>query len=413
MAYGAIVFVGLGQDYVSFGVTAGLTALALGNLVSAFLGGVRIMCAGPYAMSSLMLSAAVTLLVSQGATGSPDENAARVVVLLFFIVLLAGALQTLFGLSKLGDLAKYIPYPVIAGLANAIAILIFVGQIRPMLGLEKEISLFDVGSVLAGFQPLTLLIGAITVGAILLGPKVIQKIPGAIVGIGVGTGLYYLLFALGYRDVLGPLIGSIPFSIPMPGFALEFASLIGDESFPSTLLSLLPLALGVAVVSSLRTLLAAVTLDNVTRSRSNTSRELVAQGCGNMVSALCGGVAVAGYSGQPLASYQNGGRSLRSRFVGGAFAFALHDGRPLESRAGREAGAPGPAQLQRRSRLGPGFARHGRDARGRHLRGGRNRHRRVGLLVRLQDEQTDDSLPLYGAGRSFDVRPQPRRVRSA
>ncbi len=323
MAYGAIVFAGLGHEYVSFGVTAGLTALALANLVGAFLGGVRIMCTGPYAMSSLMLSSAVAVLVAKETEGSPEEIAARVVVLLFLIVFLAGLFQALFGLSKLGELAKYIPYPVIAGLANAIAVLIFVGQIRPMMGLDKAISLLDRDAILAGFQPLTLLTGMVTVAAIMLGPRVVRKVPGAVFGIGVGTGLYYVLAAMGYRDSLGLLIGSIPFSIPTPAFAGEFASLIGDGGVFTTVLYLLPPALGVAVVNSLRTLLGAVTIDNVTRERSNTSRELVAQGCGNMVNALCGGVAVAGYSGQPLASYQNGGRTLRSRFVVGVFALSV------------------------------------------------------------------------------------------
>ncbi len=323
MAYGALVFVGLGHEYLSFGVVSGLTALALANLVSAFLGGVPIMSTGPYAMSSLMLSSAVALLAAQNTAGSPAETATRVVVLLFFVVFLAGVFQALFGFSKLGNLAKYIPYPVIAGLANAIAVLIFIGQIRPMAGLGKETSFLDPGSVLAGFQPLTLLTGVVTIATIMLGPRVTRKIPGSALGIGVGTGVYYALALAGYRDSLGPLIGSIPFSIPKPGFALDFVSLLGDRSFFSTTASLLPLALGVAVVTSLRTLLGAVTIDNVTRGRSDTSKELVAQGCGNMVNALFGGVAVAGYSGQPLASYQNGGRTLRSRFVVGAFALSV------------------------------------------------------------------------------------------
>ncbi|MDH3402788.1 MAG: SulP family inorganic anion transporter [Acidobacteriota bacterium] len=323
MAYGAIVFVGLGPEYVSFGVIAGLTALALANLVGAFLGGVSIMSTGPYAMSSLMLSSAVALLVSQTTTGSPEEIVGRVLVLLFFIVFLAGAFQAVFGLSKFGDLAKYIPYPVVAGLANAIAILIFLGQIRPLAGLAKETSLFDLTAVRDGFQPLTLLTGVVTAAAIMLGPKLVRTIPGPAFGIGIGTGLYWALAVAGYRDSLGPLIGSIPFSIPKPGFGLEFVSLLGETGFFSTVVALVPLALGVAVVSSLRTLLGAVTIDNVTYGRSNTSKELVAQGCGNMVNALFGGVAVAGYSGQPLASYQNGGRTLRSRFVVGAFALSV------------------------------------------------------------------------------------------
>ena len=138
MAFGAVVFAGLGREYLSFGVVAGLTALALANLVGAFSGGVRIMTTGPYAVSSLMLSSAVGLLVAEDAAGTSAETAARVVSLLFFIVFLAGLFQALFGLSKLGTLAKYIAYPVIAGMANAIAVLIVLGQIRPMAGLAEE-----------------------------------------------------------------------------------------------------------------------------------------------------------------------------------------------------------------------------------------------------------------------------------
>ncbi|MBC8508556.1 MAG: hypothetical protein H8D34_27170 [Chloroflexi bacterium] len=135
MAYGALAVAPLGLEYAPLGSAAGLIALAFSNLGAFLFSGVRIMINGPYAMTSLMLASALAI-ISEEIT----SDAATALVFLFLIVFLTGLLQALFGFLKLGSLAKYIPYPVIAGLSNGTAILIFFNQLYPLLGLDNSAS---------------------------------------------------------------------------------------------------------------------------------------------------------------------------------------------------------------------------------------------------------------------------------
>ena len=176
LAYGTIVFAPLGPDYVGLGVVAGLIALCFSNLGAAASGGVRVMNNGPYSLSSLMLASSITII----ARNVSNANVTTVIGLLLFIVFLCGLFQIVFGLLKFGELVKYIPYPVTSGLLNGTAILIFLGQIRPMLGLSGKNSLLDFGSI----QPFTFLVGLVTVLAVQCGSKLTRKIPAPFLGIG-------------------------------------------------------------------------------------------------------------------------------------------------------------------------------------------------------------------------------------
>ena len=323
MAFGAIVFAPLGQSWIPFGVVSGLTALAITNLVAAGLGGVRVMSIGPYALASLMLASTMALIMRNDAvmqSGRPEETA---VAFLLGVILLAGVLQLLFGALKIGSLGKYIPQPVVAGLMNGIAILIWLGQIRPLMGLEPKTPLLSWQSVSAGFQPLTLIVGGLTFLSIVVAKRLRSPVPPAFVGIGIGTAIYYGVSAAGFGGSLGPLIGEIPLGVPLPRYVPDLLSVFSDPQLLSAFFSFAPAALAIAVVISLRTLLGALTIDTVTQERSNTNRELSAQGIANAVGALFGGVSVAGYSGQPIANWQSGGRTRRSRVVVGLFALAV------------------------------------------------------------------------------------------
>ena len=315
MAYGAIVFAPLGEKYVSVGAMAGLLALCFSNLGAACCRGVKVMNSGPYSLTSLMLASAVAIIAEKAAGGDP----ALVLGLLFLIVFMSGLFQVMFGILKVGELVKYIPYPVTSGLLNGTAILIFLGQIRPMLGLSKESAFGD----FAAAQPLTLGVGLITAGTIWLGPKLIRKVPPPFLGIATGTAAYYGLLAAGYGSALGPMVGDIPMRIPIPAYAAKFWQLGLSPGFFETLAELIPLALGIAVVASLQSLVASVAADDLMGERSDTNRELIGQGVGNMVSSLFGGIASAGSQSRAMANYEYGGRTALSRVASGAFALAV------------------------------------------------------------------------------------------
>ena len=213
MAYGAIVFAPLGPEYIAMGVVAGLIALCFSNLFAAGCGGVGVMISGPYSMTSLMMASAVMIIVGK----LPDQNVNTVLGLLFFMLFISGLFQVLFGLLKIGEVVKYIPYPVTSGLLNGTAILILLSQIGPILGIPGEILPLDVD----GIQPLTLLVGLITAMVIWYGPRFTRKIPAPFLGIGAGTLVYYVLSFTGFSKNLGLTICAIPFTVPTPKYAVD------------------------------------------------------------------------------------------------------------------------------------------------------------------------------------------------
>lgn len=315
MAYGTIVFAPLGPEYITIGIVAALIALCTSNLCAAGCGGVRVMNNGPYSMTSLMIASALTIIASK----IPDQNVNTILGLLFLMIFISGLFQVMFGLLKVGELVKYIPYPVISGLLNGTAILILLSQVRPMLGIPYRHLPINFHRI----QPLTLFVGFVTAIAIWLGPKLTKKIPAPFLGIGTGTLVYYILSFGGFRENLGPTIGAIPFTIPTPKYAIDFLNLFFSKPFFDIATELIWLAMGIAIVASLQSLIAAVSTDNLLRESSNTNRELIGQGLGNIVSALFGGIVSAGSQARAMANISYGGRSANSRLASGIFALAV------------------------------------------------------------------------------------------
>ena len=315
MAYGTMIFAPLGPEYIAFGVVAGLVALCFSNLSAAGFGGVRVMINGPYSMTTLMIASAVAIIAGK----LPNNDVDTIIGLIFLLVLLCGLFQVLFGLLKVGELVKYIPYPVISGLLNGTAILILIGQFEPIFGIPVKALQFNIERI----QPLTFLIGLVTAISIWYGPRYIRKIPAPFIGMGVGTFVFYVLSMAGFRKDLGPTIGVIPFTIPTPKYAIEFLSLIFSESFLKIYFDLTWLAMGIAIVASLQSLIATVSVDNFLKESSNTNKELIGQGLGNIVSALFGGIVSAGSQSRAMANFSYGGRTANSRLASGLFALAV------------------------------------------------------------------------------------------
>ena len=193
--------------------------------------------------------------------------------------LIAGILQIVYGIIKSGRFISFIPYPVIVGFTNGIAILIF----------SQQIPLFADGP----------LVGLLTIVTIAAAPLVHRTIPRALAGLIVGTTVAVYLYPhvslLRYGLVFDPpglilrdalrMIGEIPrtFSAPhLPSF--DWA----------TWSRLFPAGLTISLLGALETLLASVVADSVTGDRHNSNRELIGQGIANFTAGLFGGIAGTG-----------------------------------------------------------------------------------------------------------------------
>ncbi|HET7777919.1 MAG TPA: SulP family inorganic anion transporter, partial [Rudaea sp.] len=291
MGYGMLALAPLGPDYVGHGVLAGLYACVCGGLTSLLLGARTTMIYAPRSLITFLIGSLVLQTLVLSAHESLGRlDAASLLALVFALIFLAGFMQVIFGLMRLGDFVKYLPAPVLAGFQNAAAVLIFASQINIMLGVKPGVPLADIGRIAALAQPLTLLVGVLTCVVTLNGAKLSKRIPPSILGFLVGISAYYLLVAFGFGAQLGPAIGRIPWEIPSPHFVAQFVPLLLDPALTSFLPLLLTAAASLAIVASLDAMLCARLVESDSGRRFNGNRELMRLGVGNMVSAAFGGI---------------------------------------------------------------------------------------------------------------------------
>ncbi|MDR1747756.1 MAG: STAS domain-containing protein [Spirochaetaceae bacterium] len=250
------------------------TAIFAGFLIS-FLGGSRYQIGGPTGAFVVIIFG---VIAQHGMTG------------LMLATILAGIMLVVMGLTGIGVFIKFIPYPVTTGFTTGIGLLIFSQQIKDFFGLPivhsspdfirkwmEYIRFFPL------FDPSTLATGAGTIAVILLVRKFFPRIPGAVAGVVTAT-VICALFSLPL-DTVGSRFGGIPSSLPVPAFPSFIWRLVRE---------VLPDAFTLAFLAAIESLLSAVVADGMTGDRHNANMELVAQGVGNIASALFGGIPATG-----------------------------------------------------------------------------------------------------------------------
>jgi len=214
-------------------------------------------------------------------------------------VLLGGMVMILFGLLRLGKLVRLVPYPVMLGFVNGLAIVIALAQLEH----------FKQGEHWLSGSPLYLMIGlvALTMLVVYVLPKLTRAVPPALVAI-LGVGLLVYLLDLPTRTLgdMAHIAGGLPvLALPDVPWNLETLKIIA------------PYALLMAMVGLLETLLTLNLTDEITESRGYPDRECVALGAANMVSGLCGGMGGCAMIGQTVINLSSNGRGRLSGVVAG------------------------------------------------------------------------------------------------
>ena len=311
--FGMIAFAPLGPQYVPQGILAGIYSSVFVGFLASLGGGTPAMISGSRAPITLVFAAVISQLFASGRFElSQPEMVMLVLTFSFLVVFCSGLIQLLLGLLRFGSLIKFVPYPVVAGFMNGSAVLILIGQIWNFLGVPKKASLSLLWGSLHEVRPLTILISSVTALIMWHGHRITKRVHGSILGLAAGFALYYALQGLGLSSHLGPTIGHIPTDLPRPDYLLRFIGIVTDPSRLEIMLSLLPAAFSIAVLGSTDSLLTSLTMQSLTNVRSETNRELVGQGLGNMAAAAFGGIAAAGTLGRSFVNFQAGGRTRLS-----------------------------------------------------------------------------------------------------
>ena len=270
------------------------TAIVAGFVIS-MLGGSRVQIAGPTAAFATIVAG---IVAENGFSG------------LVLATLIAGVLLILMGVLKLGSLIRFIPHTITTGFTTGIAVTLIIGQIKDFLGItfvnspiETIEKLEELAHQFHTFNYEALIIGAVSLAVLIIFPKFIKKIPPSIFAILISAVLVKVF------DMNVNTIGSlytISSSLPVPS--------IPSFSF-DTVKAIIPDAFTIAVLAAVESLLSCVVADGMTGNRHNSNTELIAQGAGNIASALFGGIPATGAIARTAANIKNGGRTPVSGMV--------------------------------------------------------------------------------------------------
>ncbi len=281
---------------LAFGIASGVTpaqglyTAIVGGFVVSLLGGSRVQIGGPTGAFVVIVYG----IIQQYGPGG-----------LTLCTLMAGVILIVMGLSRMGSMIKFIPYPVITGFTSGIAVTIFSSQIKDLFGLRMGAIPVDFlakwQSFYAASSTITWEAGGLAAFTLLilgLWPKITHKVPGPIVALVSATIIAKLLHLP--VETIGTRFGGLPSGLPRP--------VIPDIPWHQ-LPALIRPATTVALLASIESLLSAVVADGMIGGRHRSNMELIAQGVANLASPLFGGIPVTGAIARTATNIKSGGRT--------------------------------------------------------------------------------------------------------
>lgn len=266
------------------------TAIVAGFLIS-FFGGSRVQIAGPTAAFATIVAG---IVAKNGMDG------------LIVATLIAGIILIIMGICRLGSLIKFIPYTITTGFTAGIAVTIVIGQLKDFMGLTYAPGTVTIETMekvkavirfLPTINPMAVLVGMVSLAILIVWPFISKKIPGSLIA--VIAGILMVRFLKLNVNTIGDLY---TISSALPAFHIPHITL-------ETIRSEFSDGLTIAILAAIESLLSCVVADSMINSRHRSNMELVAQGIGNIGSALFGGIPATGAIARTAANIKNGGRT--------------------------------------------------------------------------------------------------------
>lgn len=273
------------------GPEAGIfTAIVAGFVISA-LGGSSVQIAGPTAAFATIVAG---IVAHDGMDG------------LIVATILAGIFLILMGLCHFGTLIKFIPFTITTGFTSGIAVTIVIGQLKDFFGLTypngvkpiETVEKFE--AVINNFSTINVdavIVGGVSLAILIIAPYIFKRIPGSLLAVIAGI----------------LMVQFLPLKVNTIGNLYTISNALPILHFPSLSLNriqnALPNALTIAVLAAIESLLSCVVADGMINGKHRSDMELVAQGAGNIASALFGGIPATGAIARTAANIKNGGKT--------------------------------------------------------------------------------------------------------
>lgn len=273
------------------GPEAGIfTAIVAGFVISA-LGGSSVQIAGPTAAFATIVAG---IVAHDGMDG------------LIVATILAGIFLILMGLCHFGSLIKFIPFTITTGFTSGIAVTIVIGQLKDFFGLTyptgvkpiETVEKFE--AVIHHFSTMNMdavIVGVVSLAILIIAPYIFKRIPGSLLAVIAGILMVqFLSLKVNTIGNLYTISNALP-SLHFPSLSLNMIQ------------NALPNALTIAVLAAIESLLSCVVADGMINGKHRSDMELVAQGAGNIASALFGGIPATGAIARTAANIKNGGKT--------------------------------------------------------------------------------------------------------
>lgn len=290
---------------LAFGVASGLGPMAgmygaiFVGFFAAWFGGTPTNVSGP-------TGPMVVVLAGLFASLSGDVS------LILTAVVLAGILQIVMGVLRIGDFIRLVPYPVVSGFMSGIGVIIIILQLDATMGHAAPAGTIPgiayLPQAVANINYSALLVALVTLVVVYGWPAKWGKyLPATLAALVIGTLLSFVLGAM-------PILGDIPSGLPsfhMPTFEVSAVTLVIEAAFI------------LAVLGAIDSLLTSLVADNMTRTRHDSNKELIGQGMGNAVAGLFGGIAGAGATMRTVVNIRAGGSTKLSGMIHSAVLVAV------------------------------------------------------------------------------------------
>ena len=287
---------------IAFGIASGvspekgiITAIVAGFIIS-LLGGSKVQIGGPTGAFIVIIYG---IIQDYGISG------------LTVATLMAGVLLILLGVFKLGAVIKFIPYPIIVGFTSGIALTIFTTQIADIFGLQfggEKVPGDFIGKWLLYFKHFdtvnwwNAVVSFVSVFIIAITPKFSKKVPGSLVAIVFVTLAVYLLKVYGGITCIDTIGDRFTIQSQLPD------AVVPDLNWEA-IKNLFPVAITIAVLGAIESLLSAAVADGVIGDRHDSNTELIAQGVANVVTPIFGGIPATGAIARTMTNINNGGKT--------------------------------------------------------------------------------------------------------
>ena len=287
---------------IAFGIASGvspekgiITAIVAGFIIS-FLGGSKVQIGGPTGAFIVIIYG---IIQDYGISG------------LTVATLMAGVLLILLGVFKLGAVIKFIPYPIIVGFTSGIALTIFTTQIADIFGLQfgdEKVPGDFIGKWLLYFKHFdtvnwwNAIVSFASVFIIAITPKFSKKVPGSLVAIVLVTIVVYLMKTFGDITCIDTIGDRFTIQSQLPD------AVVPDLNWEA-IKNLFPVAITIAVLGAIESLLSAAVADGVIGDRHDSNTELIAQGVANVVTPIFGGIPATGAIARTMTNINNGGKT--------------------------------------------------------------------------------------------------------